>query len=123
MKLMGEEKVPDMTHKLGDKQIADVVEAILGAALLSGGFNVALQAAVALGIETYGIHTWNDLKRLYTPPKFLAKLNRLVEGQALVEDIYDYTFHNNGYLEQAFTHGSLPINRDDPVPSYQRLGT
>lgn len=42
------------------KALADVVEAIMGAALLSGGTDVALKAAKALNLPLPGIEEWSD---------------------------------------------------------------
>ncbi|ORY78132.1 hypothetical protein BCR37DRAFT_112367 [Protomyces lactucae-debilis] len=112
----------ETTHRLGFKQVADVVESILGAAFKSGGFDLGLQAAVAMGIEMFGINSWEAARALYSasPPPFLQRA-RTVDGEQQVTSIFGYQFANNGLLEQALRHGSCHIDADDPVPSYERL--
>ncbi|KAM5532423.1 hypothetical protein V8D89_013917 [Ganoderma adspersum] len=49
---------------MGEKIIADVVEAILAAAFLSGGHEVALQAARKLQVPIPNVAQWSDYARL-----------------------------------------------------------
>ncbi|KAF9583828.1 Dicer-like protein 1, partial [Lunasporangiospora selenospora] len=49
------------THELSLKTLADVVEAILGAAFVSGGAKVAFQVAKTLGIPFSEFMDWDDL--------------------------------------------------------------
>lgn len=119
----GETELPARVHTLGNKQIADVVEAIIGAAVYDQGFDAGLKAAVALGVETYGVTSWDQFRSKYAArlPKFLKK-TRYVHGEKAVSEAFNYTFKNANYLEQALRHGSCLVDEQDPIPSYQRLG-
>ncbi|EIN10713.1 ribonuclease III [Punctularia strigosozonata HHB-11173 SS5] len=55
---------PNTSQWLGHKAIADVVEAIIGAAYLNGGSDNALQTVLDLGIDLSGISSWTDFRRL-----------------------------------------------------------
>ncbi|KAF9126572.1 Dicer-like protein 1 [Mortierella sp. GBA39] len=56
-------------HQLSNKTLADVIEASLGAAFLSGGYNVAFQAAKALRIPFDEFSTWADFERVFLEAK------------------------------------------------------
>lgn len=118
--LEGEECSPIRYRKLSNKQIADVVEALIGAALYGSGFDAGLKAAVALGVETYGMTSWDVARSLYHQPKFLSR-KRYIPAEEPVLEAFEYRFHNPNYLVQALQHGSCPIDETDPIPSYDRL--
>lgn len=50
------------------KVVADVAEAIMGAAFLSGGTDVALRVTKALKIPLPAIEEWSDFARKAEPP-------------------------------------------------------
>ncbi|KAK2466145.1 hypothetical protein APHAL10511_001787 [Amanita phalloides] len=52
----------DRVHWLADKTIADVTEAVIGAAYLSGGLNTAFDAAKLLHIPLPMVSCWSDLQ-------------------------------------------------------------
>lgn len=63
----------DGTH-IGDKTIADVVEALLGAAYETGmpkglrtAYEMSLTASLALGMPFDGVKDWSDFAKLYGP--------------------------------------------------------
>ncbi|KAK7061646.1 hypothetical protein R3P38DRAFT_2494335 [Favolaschia claudopus] len=110
-------------QRLGDKISADVAEAILGAAYLSGGVDTALAAAKAMNIPFLCAEIWSDFSdRLLIPPSTIsAKLkNGALEA---VEVIIHHKFEHPHILSQALacscpTHASLA--GFDRV-SYERL--
>ncbi|KAI6034220.1 hypothetical protein BKA83DRAFT_87233 [Pisolithus microcarpus] len=57
-----------VTQWLGDKTIADVVEAIIGAAYLSGGQETALQAVKSMQVPIPNVEQWDDFRRKACPP-------------------------------------------------------
>ncbi|KAH8830845.1 hypothetical protein DL96DRAFT_1668523 [Flagelloscypha sp. PMI_526] len=61
---------------LGDKAVADVAEAIIGAAYITGGREAALKATKALNIPVPNVDRWSDFGRkvLAPPPNLTAKL-------------------------------------------------
>ncbi|KDQ64866.1 hypothetical protein JAAARDRAFT_684703 [Jaapia argillacea MUCL 33604] len=103
---------------LGDKSIADVAEAIIGAAYVSGGREVALKVTKALHVPILEIDTWEDLgrKALAPPPSATAKLrSRSIES---VESIIGHKFEHPHLLAQALTHTSV---HGFEMTSYERL--
>ncbi|KAG1753945.1 uncharacterized protein EDB91DRAFT_1287021 [Suillus paluster] len=96
-----------ITQWLGDKTIADVAEAIIGAAYLSGGRDVALSVIKALRLPVAGVEQWDDFRRkALAPPSNVTP--RLREGTlSAVESIIGATFKYPHLLSQALTHGSI----------------
>ncbi|EGO27424.1 hypothetical protein SERLADRAFT_446652 [Serpula lacrymans var. lacrymans S7.9] len=95
------------TQWLGDKAIADVVEAIIGAAYISGGRDLALTTAKTLDIPIRNIEHWADFgrKALTPPPRVTAKLR---DGSIeAVETIIGHKFAYPHLLAQALTHASV----------------
>ncbi|KAF8558886.1 ribonuclease III [Imleria badia] len=97
----------NVTQWLGDKTIADVTEAIIGAAYMSGGQDNALQAAKALQVPIPLIHQWQDFRRvsLAVPP---VSSRPLRQGTTeAVEAIIGHRFRLPHLLAQALTHASV----------------
>lgn len=114
-------------HDLGEKTIADVCEALIGAAVLSGApgnrFDMAVKAVTALvDSPSHDASCWEDYKSLYstptyqkqTPDGFEIDLCRQVEGKLGYKVKYPRLLHS------AFTHPSYPAAWAR-VPCYQRL--
>ncbi|KDR83836.1 hypothetical protein GALMADRAFT_150895 [Galerina marginata CBS 339.88] len=103
---------------LGDKAIADVAEAIIGAAYISGGREAALQATKALTIPLSNIDRWSDFGRkvLTPPPNIIAKLRP--GSIAAIEKIIGHKFNRPHLLGQAMTHSSI---QGYESTSYERL--
>lgn len=93
---------PICQYDLIDVQaIADVAEAIVGAAYISGGREGALQATKALTIPLSNIDRWSDFGRkvLTPPPNSIAKLRPgSVEA---IENIIGHNFNRPHLLSQA----------------------
>lgn len=119
-----------MKHHLGDKTIADVCEALIGAALLSDNSpgnmtnkDMAVKAVTKLvSSEDHNVTTWADYYRLYGKPKYqiaqatASQLNLAMQ----VENIHDYHFKYPRLLRSAFIHPSYTFAAEK-VPCYQRL--
>ncbi|KAJ7744529.1 hypothetical protein DFH07DRAFT_925095 [Mycena maculata] len=105
-------------QRLGDKVVADVAEAILGAAYLSGGSDTALMAAKAMDIPFPDVEKWSDFGRklLIPPPIISAKLK--AGALKAVEAIVNHKFKHPHLLAQALTHAS--VSAYERV-SYERL--
>ncbi|PPQ92348.1 LOW QUALITY PROTEIN: hypothetical protein CVT25_008698 [Psilocybe cyanescens] len=103
---------------LGDKAVADVAEAIIGAAYISGGREGALQATKALTIPLSNIDRWSDFGRkvLTPPPNIIAKLRP--GSIAAIEKIIGHKFNRPHLLAQAMTHSSI---QGYESTSYERL--
>jgi len=103
---------------LGEKAIADVVEAIIGAAYVTGGSETALNASKALRIAVPSVDQWSDFARkaLAPPPDVTTRLRPgTVEA---IEEIMGHKFHRPHILAQALTHASI---QGFEMTCYQRL--
>lgn len=112
-------------HTLGNKTLADVMEAMIGAALLTdglfekAGLNSALRTTVAIGIPVGGATSWDDYSKMYIPPEVEHDAHVFdPEDQLKIESLVGYKFKNRKLLMQAFTHASM-VNTNSPC--YQRL--
>ena len=117
------------THPLADKTIADVSEAIIGAALLSGqrdavyDFDQAVKAVTAFVKKPdHDVLCWADYYKLYTLPTY-----QTAESSASILDlarqvflIHPYKFNHPRLLRSAFIHPSQPY-MVEKIPCYQRL--
>ncbi|KAI9732109.1 MAG: Dicer-like protein 1 [Cirrosporium novae-zelandiae] len=116
-------------HHLGDKTIADVCEAIIGASLLShtgsDGFNfdMAVKAVTALVKNPDHVaDAWDDYYKLYNAPRYqLEKATAVQLDMAKqVEREHAYKFQFPRLLRSAFTHPTHPFVYEK-IPDYQRL--
>ncbi|CDZ96522.1 dsRNA-specific nuclease Dicer and related ribonucleases [Phaffia rhodozyma] len=91
---------------IGDKQLADMVEAILGAAWITGDLPVAWRVAKVLNIGPFpAIHEWADFSRYSEiPPLVPPMMQKTVE--IVSRDILGYQFQNQGFLSSALCHTS-----------------
>ncbi|KAE9599183.1 putative ribonuclease III post-transcriptional gene silencing PAZ-Argonaute family [Lupinus albus] len=98
-------------QKLKRKIIADVVEALIGAFLTSGGENAALLFMDWIGIKVnFDIVPYE--RHISIQPEKLVNVNFL-------ESLLKYSFHDRSLLVEALTHGSYMLPE---IPScYQRL--
>ncbi|XP_042895189.1 endoribonuclease Dicer isoform X2 [Parasteatoda tepidariorum] len=120
-------------HSIPDKSIADCVEALIGAYLVSCGSRGALLFMSWLGLKVlpvikvmddnssneYGFLTPPPSPILTREPKSDLKLMKLLNGYSAFEDKIDYSFNDKSYLLQAFTHASYRYNT--LTDCYQRL--
>lgn len=89
------------------KTIADVTEAIIGAAYMSGGQDNALQAAKALQVPIPLIHQWQDFRRkIFAIPSTPGRPLRQGTTEA-VEAIIGHRFRLPHLLAQALVNGPL----------------
>ena len=117
-------------HRLDDKTIADVCEAIIGAALLSydtsaipRNMDMAVKAVTALvSNEDHTAEKWNEYYEHYNKPAY-----QLAEPTAAQKDLaaqieakYKYHFRYPRLLRSAFIHPSYPFSWEK-IPCYQRL--
>ncbi|OKP10578.1 Dicer-like protein 1 [Penicillium subrubescens] len=119
------------SHDLAKKTIADVCEALIAAALLSGGkdhrFDMAVRAVTRFVKNenltvTHTATSWADYYLSYTKPKWQDNVPNGYELD-LAQQIFrklGYQFRYPALLRSAFTHSSLP-RQLAIVPCYQRL--
>ncbi|KAH9947264.1 hypothetical protein B0H21DRAFT_345297 [Amylocystis lapponica] len=101
---------------LGDKTVADVVEAIIGAAFLTGGQNLALSVTKTLKVAVPGVEHWSDFARIATPSDNDNRLQ--IQTVTAVESLVGRQFTRRYLLAQALTHASV---KGPNVCSYDRL--
>ncbi|KAL5233188.1 hypothetical protein ACI65C_000598 [Semiaphis heraclei] len=114
-------------HSIPDKSIADCVEALIGAYLISCGARGALLFMSWLGIKV--LPTLDDSKLGYLKPPSSpllrnvddpeSELTKLMDGFESFEQHLGYHFQDRSYLLQAMTHASYYPNR--LTDCYQRL--
>lgn len=112
------------THQLGDKTIADVCEALIGASLLShDNMDMAVKAVTALVSDpNHKVTQWDDYYRLFSIPRYqtypasASQLNLVMQ----IEQQHGYRFTFPRLLRSAFIHPSYPF-AEEKIPCYQRL--
>ena len=132
LKLVGgkgvnEKKSSGGKHRLGDKTIADVCEAIIGAALLSqretNEMDEAVKAVTKLVKNPdHDVQQWDDYYQLYKLPAYQTA-DCTAAQQNLADQIagaMGYRFKYPRLLQSALTHPSYPKTWGG-VPCYQRL--
>src|SRR5277367_1112972 len=94
-----------IVHTLGNKTLADVVEAMIGAALLGdglfhkAGLNSALRMASTTGIPIGGATGWDDYARMYVAPEVEHDAHVFdMEDQLKIEGLVGYRFKNRKLL-------------------------
>jgi endoribonuclease Dicer len=114
-------------HKLGDKTIADICEALIGAALLTSHASRDMDGAVRavtelVSSENHRVAKFSDYYNLYQKPKYQTEVVTAAQRDLArqVEEIHDYHFKYPRLLKSAFVHPSYPFSYEH-IPSYQRL--
>lgn len=116
-------------HALAQKTIADVSEALIGAALLSSkgpnNYEMAIRAVTKLvKSKDHDIQSWSDYSRLYEPPTWSIDpspdgfTHGIDSAAAKIQRRMGYTFRHPRLLRSAMTHPSYTASI---VPDYQRL--
>ena len=115
------------SHSLGDKTVADVCEALIGAALLtfkdSQNMDNAVRAVTELvSSENHRATTWSDYYQLYKKPKYQTAVPTEMQRDLArqVEEVHSYHFRYPRLLRSAFVHPSYPYSYEH-IPNYQRL--
>lgn len=114
-------------HIISDKSIADCVEAIIGAYLITSGPQAALRIMTWFDLKVLprakcedGSEVFVDMPDLPEPKvNDPSLLHSLLDGYASFEACIGYKFKQPVYLLQAFTHASYTYNTI--TDCYQRL--
>ncbi|KAK0627130.1 hypothetical protein B0T14DRAFT_423974 [Immersiella caudata] len=116
-------------HALGDKSIADVCEALIGAAYLTTyeegrfDFDMAVRAVTAaVKDEKHAMTKWTQYYQAYQKPGWQTRRPTATQLD-MARKFYDrlgYKFKYPTLLRSAFHHPSYPTQYEN-LPSYQRL--
>lgn len=114
-------------HGLADKSIADVCEAIIGAAYMTthknNDFTMAIQAVTKMvNHKHHRMMKWEDYYAAYVKPDWqVVPANAAEREMALkIKEITGYDFKYPRLLRSAFRHPSMPAAYEK-LPSYQRM--
>ncbi|KAK0643580.1 hypothetical protein B0T16DRAFT_332025 [Cercophora newfieldiana] len=116
-------------HALGDKSIADVCEALIGAAYLTtyregeGSFDMAVQAVTAVVKDPkHTMRSYSQYYEAYKKPKWQTEEPTAVQIDMArkFHERMGYKFTHPRLLRSAFCHPSYPRSYEN-LPSYQRL--
>ncbi|PWY79196.1 dicer-like protein 2-1 [Aspergillus heteromorphus CBS 117.55] len=104
-------------RKVSLKVLADVVEALVGAAYIDGGFPLAHECIQRFlpEVNLQGLHRNENLQPKPTTPQ---TTHHILNEAALMDHI-GYTFTDPSFLVEALTHSSCQY--DSSTQSYQRL--
>lgn len=124
----GKKTDPASMHTLGDKSIADVCEALIGAAYLtaqkSNSVDLAVRAVtIMVNDPKHKVHSWPEYYSQYSPPEWqVSHPSPVQEDMARrISARLGYTFNHPRLLRCAFMHPSYPSRSYEKLPSYQRL--
>ncbi|KAK8235709.1 dicer-like protein 1 [Phyllosticta capitalensis] len=121
-----------MRHSLGDKSVADVCEALIGAAYITHNkqgvwepslWDDAVKAVSRLVCRPlHTMEAWSDYITVYQRPPYLNGQSPAAEIELArkVALEHPYQFRSKKLLRSAFCHPSYPLSWAK-VPSYQRL--
>lgn len=120
---------PRKTHDLGMKTIADISEAIIGAAITASNhlpldknrFDLGIKAITKLvRSEDHDVNSWSDIAFQYKVPDWSLQTNDPIANDRarMVAAKTGYQFKHARLLRSAFTHSS---DMNSPVPDLQRL--
>ena len=115
-----------MQHSLSDKSIADVCEALIGAAYLSlpqGNMDLAVHAVTKMvKSKNHKMQTFKEYYAGYKVPDWQST-ERATEAQRVavefVKNKVGYSFRSPNLLRSAFKHPSYTY--ESSIPNYQRL--
>ena len=121
-----------LTHNLGDKSIADVCEAFIGAAFMEhhkdgpwnpNNWDEAVKAVkLFVNSKDHTMSKWSDYYAAYIKPKYqiVDATAAMVDMARQIERQHPYHFNFPRLVRSAFTHPSYPYMFEN-IPSYQRL--
>ncbi|GAB0134098.1 hypothetical protein EsDP_00002483 [Epichloe bromicola] len=114
-----------VVHSLADKSIADVCEAVIGAAYMSepeGTMDLAVKAVTKMvRSKNHAMTRFDDYYKEYDVPEWQSAAASATERFAAekVHKRIGYRFNHPKLLRSAFKHPSYPYEPD--IPHYQRL--
>lgn len=122
--LRGKRPKTSFVHSLSDKSIADVCEALIGAAYLSHDtMDMAVKAVtVMVNSKKHKMEAFEEYYALFKMPQWQAANEVSAVQRAAVDKVHQkigYKFQSPTLLRSAFKHPSYPYEHN--IPNYQRL--
>ncbi|KAH8694547.1 hypothetical protein BGZ61DRAFT_352039 [Ilyonectria robusta] len=113
----------ELRHNLADKSIADVCEALIGAAYVTteGNFDMAVKAVTQMvRSKNHKMQSFGDYYNEFIVPPWQSGASTAAQRFVVqqVSQNTGYTFASAALLRSAFKHPSYPY---EPIPNYQRL--
>lgn len=111
-------------HNLADKSIADVCEALIGAAYVSadeGDFDMAVKSVTQMvKSKNHNVEKFSDYYASYKVPAWQSGTGTATYRAAVqhMAEVTGYRFKSAPLLRSSFKHPSYPY---DSIPNYQRL--
>ncbi|KAK2013126.1 RNase3 domain-containing protein [Colletotrichum eremochloae] len=125
--IRGKEGSLNHRHALSDKSIADVCEALIGAAYLShaetNNFDMAIRAVtVMVKNKNHLMTSWGDYYAAYTLSAWHTGYSTAMQKELArqIKEKLGYEFKSPALLRSAFKHPSYPRAYEN-LPNYQRL--
>ncbi|KAF1943056.1 endoribonuclease dcr-1 [Clathrospora elynae] len=121
-----------LTHNLGDKSIADVCEAFIGAAFQEhhqdgqwspSDWDETVKAVkLFANSPDHSMAKWSDYYAAYEKPKYQRgnATAAMLDMARQIENVHDYHFKYPRLVRSAFTHPSYPYMYEN-IPNYQRF--
>lgn len=121
-----------LTHNLGDKTIADVCEAFIGAAFVEyykeGQWGPSIwdeavkSVTLFVNSKDHLMSKWTDYYAAYDKPKYqvVDSTAAMLNAVQQLEKKHPYRFKYPRLARSAFTHPSYPFTFEN-IPNYQRL--
>ncbi|KAF2855786.1 dicer-like protein-like protein 1 [Plenodomus tracheiphilus IPT5] len=121
-----------LTHNLGDKSVADVCEAFIGAAFMEhhhfGPWNPTQWDLAVKAVKLFAnnpdhaMGKWSDYYAAYTKPKYQLDqpTAAMLDSARQIEAVHPYHFKHPRLVRSAFTHPSYAYMFEH-MPNYQRL--
>ncbi|KAH6894613.1 hypothetical protein B0T10DRAFT_436261 [Thelonectria olida] len=114
----------EMRHNLADKSIADVCEALIGAAYISAGegnFDMAVKSVTEMvKSKNHKMAKFSDYYAAFKVPVWQLNTGTATQRAAVQEvaKVTGYEFKSAPLLRSSFKHPSYPY---EAIPNYQRL--
>ncbi|KAG1732456.1 uncharacterized protein EDB91DRAFT_1152051 [Suillus paluster] len=112
-------KTRKAAEDLSTKMLADVVEALIGAAYLHGGFNLGIECTRIFGLGIDARSGWQSLEVYINRALSLVETAESPTQMTDVELMLGYTFTHKLLLVEAITHASYQF--DLRTVSYERM--
>lgn len=114
--VVGGGKTRKEVEQLSTKMLADVVESLIGAAYLHGGFDLGVSCAQSFGLGLDWHTLQESVREVLSRVEYTDEVSTQLNN---VEQMVGYTFRRKLLLVESLTHASCQY--DDRTVSYERM--